>query len=254
MSDHVNVSGRHPEPDALIDLAEGLLPEKERAPVLDHLRRCGDCESLFRDAVRSLETARSEVAAGLGLESRAASPTRIVALPVRDRLRWTALAPLAAAAVLAFALIGPGFDASDLDLGVLPTADVELRQRDAVSTPDRILADGIDAYAVGDYRRAVELLEDAAPGPDLSPVRDVDLGSALARGDRLRNARSVLESLPARTLPDPWGVEARWTLCVIYDRMGERSRADSLLTDLALETGDVAERARKALESRASNR
>lgn len=247
MSDHVRVSGRHPAPDMLLDLAADLLPDAERPPVLDHLKACAECEDSFRSIVMSIEQGRAAAEAGVFV---AAAADRVpVPLPSRY-LRWTAAAPLAAAAVLAFALIWPHASQPNLNFHTLPVPDVELRQRDASSVDDPVLTSGFEAYVLGDYARAADLLEDAAPTSELQPVRDVYLGSALAQSGRLPDARNVLESLSARTLPDPWGSEARWTLCVTYAKLGEQARADSLLTDLATESGEVGDRARNALQQR----
>ena len=246
MSDHVRISGRHPAPDILLDLAADLLPDAERPEVLGHLKACADCEDTFRIVVTSIEQGRAAARSGIlaGSAMSAPSPTQI------RHLRWTAAAPLAAAAVLAFALIWPRTSLPDLSNSALPAPNVELRQRDAMALGDEVLTSGFQAYVHGDYVRAAALFEDAAPSPDLAPVRDVYLGSALARSGRLSDAKRVLESVPARTLPDPWGSEARWTLCVTYARLGEQARADSLLADLAAETGAVGDRAREALARR----
>lgn len=43
----VAVAGDHPDPDALTAFAEQALPERERAPLLEHLARCADCRDVL---------------------------------------------------------------------------------------------------------------------------------------------------------------------------------------------------------------
>jgi hypothetical protein len=80
----------HPDADLLTAFAEQSLPEAERATVLDHLARCGDC----RDVV------------ALALPATEALET--VAIPARSGwLTWPALRwGFVAAGVVVIALIG----------------------------------------------------------------------------------------------------------------------------------------------------
>jgi hypothetical protein len=64
-------------------------------------------------------------------------------------------------------------------------------------------------------------------------VRRVYLGSALAFQGRYQQAVECLSPLRESVIPDPWGTEARWTLCVALYGAGERGAADSLLSVLS---------------------
>jgi tetratricopeptide (TPR) repeat protein len=254
MSELVRLDSEHPSLGELLDLALGTSSDADldREAVLDHLGACADCERTFRDIVADQESAR----AGTDLELDADG------LPIRKGVRsvragaprrWAAVIPLAAAAVLAFILIGMPRSPADaeLSLTILPTPENELRLRDANGGGDADLLAGLQAYMRAEYATAIDLLQaaDVDAGEDL--VLQVYLGSALAQSGRYAEARVVLERLDARTLPDPWGSEALWTLVVVYQRLKLPDRADALLSELAADAGEVGDRARDALERRA---
>src|SRR5258707_14381974 len=50
-------AGMHPDADVLTAFGEQLLPESERALVLDHLSRCGDCREVIALALPVSEVA-----------------------------------------------------------------------------------------------------------------------------------------------------------------------------------------------------
>src|SRR5258707_15507652 len=50
-------AGMHPDADVLTAFGEQLLPESERALVLDHLSRCGDCREVIALALPVSEAA-----------------------------------------------------------------------------------------------------------------------------------------------------------------------------------------------------
>jgi Photosynthesis system II assembly factor YCF48 len=54
------LAGDHPDPDLLAAFAEQALPDRERAPLLEHLARCSDCRDVLALATPPLEsTART---------------------------------------------------------------------------------------------------------------------------------------------------------------------------------------------------
>jgi len=236
----------HPSPDTLLDLAAGLVPPDERADLLDHLTGCPPCEEEFVQVSADFETGRATRPDDAVVDQA----LRTLPFPQQTRRpRWQMLVPVAAAAVLAFALLlPPKTDSDGSGMFPLPSPGEELRLRNVDAPGNVLLAAGLDAYSRHNWGEAARLLESADSDGAWTSVRGVYLGSALAMSGRLDEARSVIESLDARMLPDPWGSESRWTLGVIYRRLGETARADSLITALADESGAVGDRARAALD------
>lgn len=127
----------------------------------------------------------------------------------------------------------------------IPTSSGGLQMRAAAeAAASDQLAEGFDAYSAHDVARAIELLQGTEASGQLETHRRVFLGSALAMNGEYVEAVQVLTSVRARTLPDPWGSEARWTLYIALRESGQRVAADSLLRILASERGDVGDRAR----------
>ena len=89
--------GPHPDADLLTAFAEQSLAESERARVMEHLARCGDCREVLSLALPAME-----------LVAVAASSTPASTTPARSRwftwpvLRWG----VAAAGIIALASIG----------------------------------------------------------------------------------------------------------------------------------------------------
>jgi len=132
----------------------------------------------------------------------------------------------------------------------LPTSFNDARFRaSTASVPSRAFEEGLDAYSRRDLRRAIRSLEEAQVSEPLETIRRVYLGSALAWSGRFPEAVDVLQDVSDPALPDPWGSEARWTLWVALKGMGRASTADSLLSVLVEEPGDVGQRARAESES-----
>jgi hypothetical protein len=83
-------AGGHPDADVLTAFAERCLPERERALVLDHLARCGDCRDVLALALPAIEPVET---------ATRPSPARWLAWPA---LRWG----LAVAGVVVVASFG----------------------------------------------------------------------------------------------------------------------------------------------------
>ena len=243
MTNKHNPNRGHPTPDTLFDLAAGLVPTDEQTALLDHLSDCPPCEDEFVQASADLETGRATRPDDHVIDQ----VVKTIPFPQQSRRpRWQTLVPVAAAAVLAIALLLPlTSDGDGSRLIPLPSPGAELRLRDAGLAADDMMAAGLEAYDKGSWDEAVRLLPEADNDGTWAPVRSVYLGSALAFSDRLGEARTVLEEFDAQILPDPWGSESRWTLSTVYRKLGETVRADSLVTVLADESGDVGSRARK---------
>jgi len=155
----------------------------------------------------------------------------------------------------------PGASGSLL-LHALPSYSFRLQPREVPGTgPRDDLMAGLAAYDSGDFEGAVEVLRRARePGPEGAHqepglgrvhqmVRDIYLGSALARMGKYEEVVEVLGAVSLLLVPDPWGSEARWTLYVALTGCGRETAADSLLRLLVREPGEVGERARR-LEQR----
>jgi hypothetical protein len=112
-------------------------------------------------------------------------------------------------------------------------------------TTDKDLAAGLDAYGARDLDQAITLLERAEASGQLETARKIFLASALAWSGDHAEAVSLLRTVYTPILPDPWGAEARWTLYVALRESGQTASADSLLSILAQERGDVGDRARR---------
>jgi hypothetical protein len=56
----VTVATDHPDPDLLAAFAEQALPERERAPVLEHLARCADCRDVLAIATAPVGSATTQ--------------------------------------------------------------------------------------------------------------------------------------------------------------------------------------------------
>lgn len=126
-------SSSHPDANVLTAFAEHSLPEAERALVLDHLARCGDCREIIAVALPASESAQRVVQP---------APRSWLAWPV---LRWGSVA----AGIVAIASVGIVYYRrpaeqfsmrSDAHLSV-PT------QEPKIATPDSAIKDKASAEA-----------------------------------------------------------------------------------------------------------
>jgi len=223
--------------DELLDLVLSLAESPVREASLNHLKSCPECSAALRSLVEARESASASVddaMVRLGVLEPRAVPAR--GMSVRRRLWWIAGAAAAVAAIALIVLMPWPRANSRLtaELRRLPT-DVEFTKVRSATTLDRDphLLKGIRAYGQARDDRAVAELERARPAAEEEPVRRVYLGSALAFQGRYQQAVEWLSPLRESVIPDPWGAEARWTLCVALYGAGHRSAADSLLNVLS---------------------
>jgi hypothetical protein len=156
-------------------------------------------------------------------------------------------AAIAAAALLLVLLPEKERSVSTLNWLPLSAEGPSLRSSvEAIANKD--LAAGLDAYAARDLDQAITLLERAEASEQMETIRKIFLASALAWSGNHAEAVSVLQTINLRTLPDPWGGEAHWTLYVALEKSGQTASADSLLRILAQERGDVGDRARRLVQ------
>ncbi|MBU1702088.1 MAG: hypothetical protein KJ970_20165 [Candidatus Eisenbacteria bacterium] len=268
-------SSGHLREDLLLDLLHNLLPKAERDMALSHLSVCSQCESEFqemvsrRERLRAMAKLTTNAAGEIELQTRSGSdPVKCgeaASQPVSDQISrtWKGLlsilkrprnqfgaALVVATAALLLVIWSQHEDADTAsDLYWLPRSSQEMQFRsgsgDAIH---EILADGLDAYAHRDLKSAIQHLESAQAMGHLETVRKVYLGSALAMSRRYGEAAELLNSVSSRSLPDPWGSEARWTLYIALKKSGRTSLADSLLNVLAAETGAIGDRARQLMQ------
>ncbi|GEM_PF-3228318 len=271
MKDPSNSGARqvpHVSDDTLLDLLHHLLSESEAGQVLTHLAACPGCEDRFRERVAEQERLRAtrvlRVAPGGGLVIERPTPeipgqveagggmwnalgrrwAGFVEGFRRPQYRWAG-GLVVAVAVLLLVLV-PRFGGLSGGDGLvwLPNSFDDARYRS--SSPgvlDGDLASGLEAYANRDIDRAIRFLGRAEASGALETVRKVYLGSALAWKGEYERAADVLEGVASRALPDPWGREAWWTLYVALKKSGRTAEADSLLSVLAAEPGDIGDRA-----------
>ena len=221
-------------------LLNGLLPPTDREAVLAHVSGCPVCERLFRDRVIERENLRASTTLRfgprgepifekhhrrIGSGSAAGGMLGGAWSLVRTSLRRPAYRfglGLVAGVVIILMLIWPhDRGRGDGALRWLPIAAEGSRIRSAEPSPEnRELAAGLDAYAARDLPRAIELLQMARASGLSETARRIYLANALAWSGRYAEAASLLRTVRAQTLPDPWGAEARWTLYVALKKSG----------------------------------
>jgi hypothetical protein len=273
-SEHNMGNSPHPGEDAILDLLHGLLPGPEADRLLAHLAACPPCEELFREraaererlrAGRVLRTApggdlvigrpEEEIRDPAALDGRGPGSVGHGWGRFFDGLRPFRYRPatgLVAALAVLLAVLLPRLSGSPESdhLRWLPTSFNDARFRaSTASVPSRAFEEGLQAYSRHDLKRAIRNLEEAQVSEPLETIRRVYLGSALAWSGRFPEAVDALQDVADPALPDPWGSEARWTLWVALMGTGRASTADSLLSVLAEEPGEVGRRARAQSES-----
>lgn len=267
--------GPHIDEDLCLDLLHNLLAPAEKEKVLAHLAICPPCEGLFRKTVAERERLRAtrvlqslpggRLILGSAGETVPTQQTKARARRLwgsrsqvltgllagfRQRARFRLAVCLGVVAAALLLVIWSGRQgAPDVPLPHwLPTHFEKTRSRTAgAAVPNEELAAGLEAYAAQDLKRAIGMLEKAQVSEQLEMVRRIYLGSALAWSGKYAEAAAVLKAIP-RTLPDPWGSEALWTLHIALKGSGREAAADSLLRSLAEEPGEIGERARRFLQ------
>lgn len=223
--------------DELLDMVLGLSESPVRETLLKHLKSCPQCSAALRNLVEARESASASVDEAM-VRLGVLEPRAVAARGMSGRRpSWWQAGTVAAVAAIALIVLIPWPRASSpltAELRRLPT-DIEFTKVRSATTLDRDphLLKGIRAYGEALDGRAVAELERARPAAEEEPVRRVYLGSALAFQGRYQQAVECLSPLRESVIPDPWGTEARWTLCVALYGAGHRNAADSLLNVLA---------------------
>ena len=140
-----------------------------------------------------------------------------------------------------------GSEFTDLRGEPSPSTDGSLQDAGAQDA-ERAAADllrAVEVYARRDLGPAVQLLQSAKTTGRLESIRLIYLGNALVHQGDLAGAVSTLRTVLHENLPYAWREEGQWTLLVALDRTGQRASADSLLKVLAIEPGDIGDRARR---------
>ncbi len=255
-----------------LDLLLGLIPQDRETELIAHMTRCGACEKRFIDLasrsehLESIRVLERNQSGELILTRRgSALDARVTPLPVSEastqgppRSRFSisfGAAALAAAAILLMLFLPQQQPLDDLMLvHLLPSYTAQLELRDAEATPAASgLMEALAAYDRGEAEQAAEMLLVTPPGEldELDRViRSIYLGSALVMSNRYNEAVTLLESAPLTLLPDEWGGETRWTLCVALLKSGRTASADSLIDVLSKRSDEIGERARRIGERR----
>lgn len=254
----------HPGEDRLLDLVLGFLSPSEESVCLAHMRRCGDCEAQARTLASEHARFRSKIHADLALdgpaiEGVATDPGAVVldraTHPARRRRPFLAkpfwVIPIATAAAVILVLVqhtGKNESTQVEPVWLVNPSSIIVTNRDpALPVLDPDLRAGFEAYARRDLSAAIQSLGRARTDGDMELLRRVYLGSALARKGRSREALSVLRALRAEEIPGVLRNEVRWTLFVALLNAGETASAESLLTVLGKEPGEIGDRARQRL-------
>lgn len=257
----------HIDEDRAVDLLHGLLDEEASDQLFEHLKQCPACESVFRRLAGDRERARIEGVRRLpGFGELAAARTALPAQRpnILDRLRGAldfrgkavprfGLAMVAAAALVALVLFPrllPHRESDHLRVALhqLPPVGELIPSRGEGDPYNDELVAGLAAYSRDDLALSILLLDKAKVTGQLEMLRRLYLGSALAQRGEYPRAVRVLRNLPTTELPDPWNLEARWTLYVALKGSGETAAADSLLVVMRKDEGELGARAR-ALET-----
>ena len=263
----------HLEIDRLTDLVHGLMPPEDRLTARDHLVQCEECEGTFRDLLARHEARQADArplltpsgAIELGNPTSAPTEDATLAAPepsdagsTLDRIRaflGGAKSPglgyglgLAAAALAVVVLWPREVIPPPAVHPWLPGPGSESRLRDPGASASALdLEAGIEAYEQRDLGAAIRLLSQSeATGQDEN-LRRIYLADAMLRAGRPADAVDLLRPVPSLTLPEPWGPESQWTLSLALLQTGRTAEADSVLRQLAVEPGEIGERARAAL-------
>jgi hypothetical protein len=123
LKESVLVAGHHPDADVLTAFAERSLPTSERAVVLEHLARCGDCRDVVALALPATEV----------VDLAGASAGR------RSRWQWHVLRPAAVAAAIITAVAVGIFRYQHREpANVIIARNVEQKQIAASPTPNEM--------------------------------------------------------------------------------------------------------------------
>lgn len=240
----------HPSDEVLVDLAMQFTTSERGRVVMDHMKECPACESRFleiaagweRAAVRVADLAQSSDVPG---ESAWARIRAAFSLPTA---RWATAA--VAAAVLAL-LLFPRLLSPPQRLTTLPALTPDVLQRATLpEAASRRMIEGIEAYGRGDYEVAIAALSDVQTSGPIDALRRVYLASALAWSGRHEDAIATLENVPLDVVPNPWSVEAKWTLYVCLTETGQTEGAQVVLESLAEAPGEPGDRARALLKTK----
>jgi len=241
-----------------MDMILGLLTAEEQAVCLAHLRGCPACEERARAFASLHERARARsqglVPSATSADAAGQGTPRIGPRPIRRLLRPLWSLPAAAAAILVLVLLQRadhvGSNAPSPGWLMDPTRILITNRAEGDATRDRLLLDGLAAYGRHDVDTAVAHLRQAEAPPSLEPIRRAYLGNALLHHGQARDALDVLRSLRDEEIPAAIRQETRWTLMTAYARAGRAASAESLRALLALEPGEVGDRARRAGDDR----
>lgn len=277
-SEYNNENGEqvfHPDEHMVLDFLLGFLSPTENEKILSHLASCPACEKLFlRRAADSERFAATRVLRFLpngemAVERRG---TALRADGVKEFDPWDLLSKiwngirsgfrrpryqlaggLAAVTALFLMIWFYGVRTPDApQLYMLRPYSFQLHSRDITgAVPSEDLWAGLEAYNNKEFKRAIELLQNAKLSEQDAAhetIRKIYLGSALAWNRDYDEAVELLETIPFQLVPPEWSREAHWTLYVALKGSGRDESADSLIEIMSAKPGEVGERARRLLK------
>jgi hypothetical protein len=251
--------GPHLGEDELLDLVHGEPDTESRQRGLAHVKGCTACSASLKERIAEQERARvtfhravrgsahhssdgAESAAGKQIPRPAPSAG---GTPREAAMRRAILAAAATLLVIASIVLwrstarDPLATLAAARSGSLPPHPEFLTLRHGSEAGASVVTrSGIEAYARGDLKRAVDLLERVPSNDPAFPLARLYVASALVRRGQFEHAASRLAELHEDDLPEPWSDEHAWLSAVSSLGAGDTARADSMLHEI--ETGPTA--------------
>lgn len=240
----------HPSYDRLIDFACRLLTELEAEGIRSHVRQCDACDRRLQVVVRDRDRLRSaprpRYRHGRVVVARHNTVRRLGA---GQRARAAAVS---VAAVLVVALMTPRFTGPPRGQYWMPVELTPSHLRGMSVPLAEAYRKALDAYAAGDAKRSLALLEDVdfngQRQDGLVTIARLMKASALLNMGESRSALEILDGIELELLPSPWRGRAGWLRYLSLREIGDDAAACSLLEWLSEEGGEISNRVRSELE------
>jgi tetratricopeptide (TPR) repeat protein len=264
------VEGGCPDLETIAAYLDGRLSERERARVTEHLASCEECYAVFSESAQTPRLEALSAARGQGWRARLKAPrviwpsaAAVLAAAAAVVLfvgtggfeRWRSSDPVLQALVVAVGTDRPiegrlsGFAYGQLrgpvrsgivsPHAVAPDVRIAAARSEkalaGVRTPPALHTLGIASLMLGDYDRAILMLEQAAdqPSPDARMVSDLS-AAYLARATRDRTHLDLMKALSAAdraVMTDPALPDALFNRALAFERLSLAGEARAAWTD-----------------------
>jgi tetratricopeptide (TPR) repeat protein len=264
------VEGGCPDLETIAAYLDGRLSERERARVTEHLASCEDCYALFSESAQTPRLEALSPASGQGWRARLQTPrviwpsaAAVLAAAAAVVLfvgtggfeRWRSPEPMLQALAAAVGTDRPiearlsGFAYGQLRgplrSGMVSPRAVSPDVRIAAANSEKALAGigtpaalhtlGVASLMVGDYDRAILMLEQAAdqPSPDAQMVSDLS-AAYLARASHDKTHQDLMKALSAAdraVMTDPTLPDALFNRALAFERLSLAGEARAAWTD-----------------------